>query len=161
MKKRNRCDLLRGEHGASLIEMTLLLPMFAVLLFVAVDFGRACYAAIEIAGAARAGAVYGSRNPTDTTGMANIAVDDAPDVSNVSAGTPTYDCECADGTGVISASECSATPPTPPSCTGSLNWVYKVNVTVTGTYKPLFRWPWIPSTGIPLSSSASMRSPGS
>lgn len=157
MKNRNRCELLCDERGASLVELALLLPVFLVLLFAAIDFGRAFYLANEIAGAARAGAIYGSRNPTDTIGMQTVALDDASDVPNVSAGTPTYVCECADGSNLISGSACSTAPPT---CSGGLNWVYKVNVTVTGTYAPLLPWPGIPSL-MDFSSSASMRSAGS
>jgi Flp pilus assembly protein TadG len=157
MKKRNQNHLLRDERGASLVEMALLMPLFLLLLFGAVDLGRACYLVNEIAGAARAGAIYGSRNPTDTTGMATVAVDDASNVPNVSAGTPSYDCECANGSNVTSASTCATTPP---SCSGGLNWVYKDTVTVTGTYAPLMPWPGVPSS-MTFSSTASMRSAGS
>jgi Flp pilus assembly protein TadG len=153
MKQRSRYELFRSEHGASLVEMAILLPLFVLLLLVAVDAGRAFYLAIEVAGAARSAAIYGSRNPTDTTGMETAAQDDAPDVPNLSVGTPSYGCECADGTGY--SANCATTP----TCPGN-NEVYRVNVTVTGTYTPLFPWPGIPSS-ISLSSSASMRSPGS
>ena len=153
MKKRNRFNLMPGEYGASLVETAMLLPLFAVLLFSSVDLGRAFYLLIEIAGAAHAGAVYGSQNPTDTAGMKTAAQDDAQDVSNVSAGTPTYGCECSDGTSY------SASCTTTPTCSTTTE-VYRVNVTVTGTYTPLFPWPGIPSS-MPFTSSASMRSPGS
>ena len=142
-----------GECGASLVEMALLLPLFAVILFAAIDFGRACYLAIEIQGAARAGAVYGSRSPTDTTGIQAVAEDDAPDVPNLTVGTPAYGCECSDGTNY------SASCATTPSCSGKTE-VYRVDVKVTGTYTPLLPWPGIPST-MNFSSTASMRSAGS
>ncbi|MGH9607347.1 MAG: TadE/TadG family type IV pilus assembly protein [Terracidiphilus sp.] len=154
MKKRNQFDLVRGEHGASLVETALVLPFFFLLMLGAVDFARAIYLGIEIAGAAHAGAVYGSQNPTDLTGITAAAQDDAPDVPGLSVGTPTYGCECADGTHYTAS--CSTTP----SCANNLNVVYRVNVTVTGTFAPLFSWPGIPSS-TPLSSSASMRSAGS
>jgi Flp pilus assembly protein TadG len=155
MNTQKQYDLLRGEHGASLVEMALLLPMFMLLLFVAIDLGRAFYLVIEIAGAARAAAIYGSRNPTDTTGMSNAAKYDAPDVPNLSVGTPTYGCECSDGTNYSAGSTCGTTP----TCS-STTQVYRVNVTVTATYKPLIPWPGLPSS-MPFSSSASMRSTGS
>jgi Flp pilus assembly protein TadG len=154
MKKRNRFGLVRGEHGGSLVETALVLPFFLLLSLGAVDLGRAFYLAIEIAGAARAGAIYGSQNPNDTAGIRTVAQDDAPDVPNLSVGTPTYGCECADGTN-FSAS-CSTTP----SCASNLNVVYRVNITVTGTYAPLLGWPGVPSS-MSFSSSASMRSAGS
>jgi len=156
MKKRNRFDVLRGEHGASLVEMAILLPLFPLLLFGVIDFARAYYLQIEIAGAAHAGAIYGSQNPTDTTGMQTAAQDDAPNVPSLSVGTPTYGCECAtDTTGSTYSANCSTTP----TCSTS-NVVYRVNVKVTGTYTPIFPWPGIPSS-ISFSSSAAMRSAGS
>jgi Flp pilus assembly protein TadG len=153
MKKRIRFDLVRDEDGASLVELAFLLPLFLLLMFGALDFGRAFYLEQEIAGAAHAAAIYGSQNPTDTTGMQNTAQDDAPNVPNLTVGTPTYGCECSDGTSY--SASCSTTPT---SC--SANVVYRVNVTVTATYTPLFPWPKIPSS-MAFSSSASMRSGGS
>jgi Flp pilus assembly protein TadG len=151
MKKQHRFDLLRGEHGGSLVEMAILLPLFALILFVAVDAGRACYLVIEVAGAARAAAIYGSRSPTDTAGMTTVAKDDAPDVPNLTVGTPTTGCECSDGTSY--SANCATTPTT---CTSTNPQVNRVNVTVTGTYTPLFPWPGIPSS-MSFSSSAAMR----
>jgi len=157
MKQRNPFHLLRDEHGASLVELALLLPIFLVLVFGAVDFGRAFYLSTELSGAVHAAAVYGAQNPTDITGMQDTAQFDAPDVPGLSVGTPTYGCECADGT-LFSAS--CATSLKSSSCPNNLNVVDRVNVTVTATYKPLFPWPGIPSS-MSLSSSASMRSGGS
>jgi Flp pilus assembly protein TadG len=154
MKKRSERDLFQCEHGTSLVEMAVLLPLFAVLLFVAVDFGRACYIAIEVAGAARAGAMYGSQDVTDTTGIENAARDAAPDVAaNLSVNAPTCSVECLDGTNY--AAGCSTAPP----CATGVSYVYIVSLTVTGTYSPLVPWPGIPSS-LSFSSSASMRGKG-
>jgi Flp pilus assembly protein TadG len=150
MKKRSRFHLLRDEHGASLVELAFVLPLFPLLIFGAVDFGRAFYISVEIVGAAQAAAAYGSQNPADTVGIQNAAKDDAPNVPNLSAGTPTYGCECSDGTGYVPS--CS---PAAPTCSSN-NVVQRVNVTVTGTYSPWFPWPGLPSS-MTLSSSAAMR----
>ncbi len=149
MEKRNPFELLRAEHGASLVELAILLPLFLLLIFGAVDFGRLFYLETEIAGAAHSAVTYGSQNPTDTSGMQNAAQDDAPNVPNLSVGAPTYGCECSDGTSYV-----ASCLPAPPTC--ATNVVYRVNVTVTSTYAPLFPWPGIPSS-FPLSSSAAMR----
>lgn len=151
MKKRNRYPLLRGEHGGSLVEIALLVPLLVVLLFAAVDLGRALYLSQELAGAAHAAAMYGAQHPADTAGMTTAAQDGAPDVPNLSVGTPTYGCECADGTAY------SASCAVQPSCTDRVD---RVNVTVSGTYTPLLHWPGFLSS-MSLSSSASMRSAGS
>lgn len=150
MKKRNRFELLRSEGGASLVEMAILLPLFMLLMAVAVDLGRAYYLVLELQGAANAAAAYGVQNPTDTAGMSTIAQDNAPNVPGLTVGTHTYGCECSDGTSY------SASCVSVPTCTG-LTEVYRVNITVTATYKPLFPWPAIAST-MSFSSSASMRS---
>jgi Flp pilus assembly protein TadG len=156
MKKQIRFGLLRGEHGASLVEMAFVLPLFLILAFGAVDFGRALYLSMEIAGAADAAAAYGSLHPSDTTGMKTAAQDDAPNVTNLSVATPTYGCECpTDTTGSTYSANCA----TQPTCSGGNTFVLRVNVTVTGTYTPLFPWPGIPSS-IAFSSSASTRSAG-
>lgn len=143
---------MRAESGASLAELALVTPFLLLLLLGAIDLGRAYFTATEVAGAAHAGAIYGSTSPTDTTGMQAAATSDAPDISNLTVATPTYGCECSDGTG-FSAS-CSSTP----ACVN--NVVYRVSVTASATYKPWFPWPGVPST-ITLSRTAVMRGSGS
>jgi Flp pilus assembly protein TadG len=150
MKKRNRFDLWRSEGGASLVELAMVLPLFILLTAVAVDLGRAYYLVLEIQGAANAAVAYGVQNPTDTAGMKTIGQDNAPNVPSLAVGTPTYGCECSDGTSY--SASCAIAPSCP-----SNNEVYRVNVTVTGTYQPLFPWPAI-SSNMSFSSSASMRS---
>lgn len=153
MKRRNRLEHLLDERGSSLVELAIVLPVFILLLMGAIDFGRAYYLSMEIAGAAQAAAVYGSQNPTDTAGMQSAALKDAPDAANLSVSSATYGCECSDGSNYNAS--CSSTP----VCTGTTQ-VYRVNVTVTAQYTSLFHWPGIPSH-LSLSSSASMRSAGS
>lgn len=149
MKRGNRFSFFHDESGASLVEMAVILPLFLLLLFGSVDFGRAYYLAVEVAGAAHAAANYGALNPTDTTGIKNAATADAPDVASLVVGTPTYGCECSDGTAF--SSNCTAAP----TCT--YNVVYRVSVTVSATYSTIFPWPKIPSS-MTLSSTAVMRS---
>jgi Flp pilus assembly protein TadG len=155
MKERILFNLLREEKGASLVELALVFPLFVLLLLGCVDFGRAYYLAIEVAGAAHAAVMYGSRNPSDTAGMTSAAQDDAPNVPNLSVQTPTYGCECADGSSY--SANCASTPS---SCPNSIGVVYLVNVTVTGTYAPLLKLPAI-SNSMTFTSTASMRSAGS
>jgi Flp pilus assembly protein TadG len=143
---------LAEEQGASLVETAVLLPMLLLLLLGAVDFGRAFYLAIEIAGAAQAGAAYGIQKPTDTAGMQAAAASDAPDVPNLTIANSEYGCECSDGTSY--SASCSTTP------TCSANMVYRVSVTVSSTYKPWFPWPGIPSS-MQLKDSAALRTGGS
>jgi Flp pilus assembly protein TadG len=148
MNSQLQLHIVQSEQGSSLVEVALALPMLLLLLLGVVDFGRAFYLGNEVAGAARAGAVYGSQFPMDTAGMTSAVNADAPDVSGISA-SPSYGCECSDGTSA------SASCSTVPSCT--TNVVYYVKVTASATYNTLFPWPGIPSS-FPLSSTAEMRS---
>lgn len=153
MGRRSLLHLLRSrEEGSSLVELALVAPFLLLLLLGVVDFGRAYYLATEVAGAAHAAAEYAVQSPTDTAGIMAAATDDAPDVPNLTVGTPTYGCECSDGTSY--SANCSTTP----TCTN--NYVNRVKVTVSATYSPWFPWPGIPSS-VNLSNSATMRSGGS
>jgi Flp pilus assembly protein TadG len=145
-----------SEQGASLVETAVMVPFLMLILLAVVDFGRIYYLANEVEGAAQAGAVYGAQDITDTTGMTNVAKDNAPDVSGLSV-TSSYGCECSDGT--HSSASCT-TPPT----TCSVNMVYYATVATSVSYTPLFPWVWrwngagaIPSP-ITISRSATMRS---
>jgi Flp pilus assembly protein TadG len=138
----------RSESGASLIELALVMPVLLLFLFGVVDFGRAYFLQLEVAGAADAGAVYGSQFPTDASGITSAAQMDAPDVPGFTT-TSSWGCECSDGTSVTPS--CGSAP----SC--SINLVYYVTVKASATYHPLFPWPGIPSP-MSLYASTTMRS---
>jgi len=140
--------LLRGsEQAASLVELGLMLPFLALLLLGIIDFGRAYYVAVEGSNAACTGALYGTQNSTDITGMQNAATGDAPDVSGMTAAA-TIGCECSDGTSSVAG--CS----TPPTC--GVNVVNYVQVTTSYTYRPMFPWPGVPAS-IPIQGLAKLR----
>lgn len=147
-------NFTRSEKGSSLVEVAIFLPLLLTLLLAVVDLGRAYYQADEVAGAAHAGAMYGTQHATDTTNMQNVAKDNAPDVSGMTA-TATYGCECADG------SSASASCATTPSCSGSAApEVYYVKVTTSATYSPLIPWPKFASS-FTISNTVQMRTSGS
>jgi PKD repeat protein len=62
-----------APRGQSLVELALVLPIFAFLVVIAVDFGRLYYSYIQITNAAREAAAYGAVTPTDTAGMEAVA----------------------------------------------------------------------------------------
>jgi Flp pilus assembly protein TadG len=138
-----------SERGTSLVETAMLVSFLMAQLAGAIDFGRLYYLANEVAGAAEAGAAYGSQNITDTTGMTNVAKLDAPNVSGLSV-SPAWGCECSDGT--QRSASCSTTPS---GC--SANVVYYATVTTSATYSPLFPWKGTNSS-ITVSRSTTMRS---
>ena len=128
---------LIGSEGASFVELALVLPVFMLMIIPVIDLGRGFYAAIEVASAAHAGAMYGLENPSDTAGMIQAAKSGASNLSNVTA-TATYGCECSDGTSPVAS--CTSTP----SCTH--NYVTYVDVTVTSPYSTAFGYPGLPSS---------------
>jgi Flp pilus assembly protein TadG len=141
-------QLFRNQEGQSVIELALVLVPFMLLLVGAADFGRGYYLAIEVESAAEAGAIYGTLNQTDTSGMKAAALLDANDVPSLSA-TATYGCECSDGTSATVS--CSTTP----SCT--VNVVNYVEVDTSATYTPIMKYPGIPSS-FALTGKGRMRS---
>lgn len=135
------------QEGASLIETALLVPVFLLILIGSIDLGRTCYAAIEVASAAQAGALYGAQNATDTTGMVAAAKLDAGDLTSM-VPTATYGCECSDG------SSASVSCTSAPNCL--FNVVNYVNVNTVLNYTTMLSYPGVPHT-LTLSATSRMR----
>lgn len=125
-----RKRLLCQSEGGSFVELAIVLPLFMILLVLAVDLGRAFYASIEVASAAHAGAIYGLANPYDTSGMIAAAKSGASNLVNVNA-TATYGCECSDGTSA--SSQCATIP-----ATCGYNYVTYVDVVASANYSTVF-----------------------
>jgi Flp pilus assembly protein TadG len=145
----------RSQRGDSLVEVAIVAPVLVILVLGIVEFGRAWYLQNEMAGAAQAGAIYGSQNPTDTSGMQTVAQNNAPDVAAASdvtglAAAASWGCECSDGT--AASANCTTTPT---SCSGTV--IDYVTVKVSATYKPAFRFPGS-STSFTLAQTVTMRS---
>jgi len=66
----NRAAARRGLYasGQAVVEFALILPVFLLLLVIAVDFGRLFFSYIQINNAAREGAAYGLRSPNECGG---------------------------------------------------------------------------------------------
>jgi Flp pilus assembly protein TadG len=125
-----------AQAGQAILELALLAPVFLGLLVGIIEVGRFAHFAILVGNAAHAGAQYGGQSlisALDITGMQNAALNDAQNVTGVTATATSY-CQCADG----SASTCAAT-----ACPASHRLVY-VQVTVAGTYQSLFKYPGLP-----------------
>ena len=133
------------ERGVFAVEHALILPFLLLLLSGAIDLGYALTQSSSLTGAARAGAQYAMRFPSDAAGIKDVvtkAVSYDPDSLTVSSKLA---CECEDGTAVA----CTDT------CGGAAPYAY-VTVNVSKTYSsPL---PTAMMLGITtLSSSAVMR----
>ena len=150
--------LCKANQGAALVELALMTPILLLLVFGAIDFGRAFYVYLEVVNAAHAGAEYGSLNPTVTANIVTAATQ--KQIDNVVAwSTPVvaYGCECTDGSSyTANASNCSLAP----TCTASANRsnfaVHRVKVTTSAVYTTIVPWAGFPST-FTLSATATAR----
>lgn len=89
----------RRLKGQGIVELALLTPVLLLILLVAVDFGRAYSASIEVTSAAREGAAFGSRsseNANNETAIEDAVLADTPSIYGVAipridiiTGTPT------------------------------------------------------------------------
>lgn len=164
MKTTARNFKQRSQSGQSLVEVALLTPLLIALLLGAIEFGRYAYLAILVGNAARAGAAYATEhlaNAGNTPGITLAADNDYknngqdPTKLTVSSGAA---CGCDNGTYPIATATCYPGSGTvPPSCSAGSHWVVGVTVTASGTYKPLFNYPWIPSS-LTVTRQATMRS---
>lgn len=60
--------------GQSVVEMAIAMPVLLLLLLGTVDMGRVFFDYIEMRNAVVEGATYGSRHPSDTSGITNAVV---------------------------------------------------------------------------------------
>jgi Flp pilus assembly protein TadG len=144
-----------ANHGSALVELALITPALTLLLVGAVDFGRAGYVGIEVQNAAHAGAEYGSLNPSDTAGMTTAAQQGAHNLSNLTVSTPTWGCECSDGSSY--SANCSPTPVCTADSTRGSNVVHRVQVKTKAVYSPMVSWPGISSSSITFTGEATLR----
>jgi len=146
--------LCKSDRGASLIELALVCPLLFLLLFGAIDFGRAYYVYLELTSAAHAGAEYGSLYPSDSTGIVAAASQSAPNVPNLNVLTPVWGCECSDGTSY--SASCTTAPTCSANSTRGSNLVYRVQVTTSAVYTTVIPWKAIPAS-FTLSTTATIR----
>jgi Flp pilus assembly protein TadG len=142
---RRRFATSGAEHGQSLVELALVLPVLLMLLVGTIEIGRFAYYAILVSNAARAGAQYGAQSLTtsaDTAGIRTAARNDGLATLTV---TPTQLCGCtATALGGCPAGGFCANP-----------LVY-VEVTTSGTFASLFSYPGLPRN-LTLTSTVKMR----
>lgn len=68
---------LSQQHGQSMIEFALILPLMVLVVAGIFDLGRAFYSSITITNAAREAARYGTLNPKLTQGICDAAMIEA------------------------------------------------------------------------------------
>jgi len=86
-----RIRWLRDEHGQSLIEMAVIGSLLALILLVAVSYGRVMSVAIAASTAARVGADYAAFNPDATLqDVANVVQEKLGDLGDDTVVTITF-----------------------------------------------------------------------
>lgn len=70
----------KQQRGQSLVELAISLMVILMLLMGAIDFGIALFAYVSMRDAAQEGAVYGSIQPDDETGIKNRTIAAASDI---------------------------------------------------------------------------------
>jgi PKD repeat protein len=142
----SNCDWVRrrGERGQALVEMAIILPVFLLLLLIAVDFGRLFYTYIEVSNASREGAAYGATAPDDTTGIRGRALQETNVQSQSGEGGLVVATGCADVSSIPIACSLAARGGGPNT---------KITVTVTETFTFL-----TPGIGVFFPSGVSLNS---
>jgi Flp pilus assembly protein TadG len=111
----------RTARGLSYVELALALPALALILVVAVDFGRLFYTYLEVINAARAGAQYGANSvitAADASGMTAAAKQDGVNVPNLTVNVS--QCTCGTPTATIVACSSDFCKNDPQGTTSSL-----------------------------------------
>jgi Flp pilus assembly protein TadG len=107
--------VLRGfggdRRGATAVEFAVTLPLFLIVVSGVIDLGFALNQSSSLSNAARIGAQYAMRFPTDADGIKD-AVQKAVtyDAASLTISTE-LTCKCADGTPAACTDTCSGTPP--------------------------------------------------
>lgn len=88
------------QRGVSAIEAGIALPVLILALCGTLEFGLNVYNRQQLQAAVQAGVQYALYNPTDTTGVKNAISGALPTNANAVISTPTFVCECNNGTSI-------------------------------------------------------------
>ena len=135
--------------GQSYVELAFALPVLAMILVIAADFGRLFYTYVEVINAARAAAQYGSNSvvtAADSAGMAAAAKQDGANVANLTVTAS----QCTCGTATASVPACASN-----YCTDDPQGNYVI-VNAQTTFSTIIKYPGVPFP-VKLASQAVMQ----
>jgi Flp pilus assembly protein TadG len=138
-----------AARGQSYVELAFALPVLAIVLVVAADFGRLFYTYVEVINAARAAAQYGSNSvvtAADSTGMVAAAKQDGVNIANLTVSAS----QCTCGTATASVSACASN-----YCTDDPQGNYVI-VNAQAPFNTITKYPGVPSS-VTLKSQAVMQ----
>jgi len=152
---------LRSQSGQAMLELALVTPLLLLLSIGVIEMGRYAYIGILVGNAARAGADYGAQSlaqAADTTGIQTAADNDfqsnGQPVSNLTVNSSTA-CGCDSG-GTTTAQTCTVASANTCTSVSKQVWVVTLSVTASGTFRPMFTYPGVPSS-VALSRTSTMR----
>ena len=100
----------KRSRGQALVEFALILPVFMLVMLIAIDFGRLFFTYIQVNNAAREGAAYGAGNPTSTTGITSRAQQETNAQGQRGENPITVTAVCADPSGIALPGGCADAP---------------------------------------------------
>lgn len=92
--------LLHDRRGVSAIEAAIALPVLCLALCGTLEFGINVYNRQQLQAAVQAGVQFALFNPNDTTGVRNAISAALPVSAAATVDTPSYVCECTNGTAI-------------------------------------------------------------
>lgn len=136
-------EIVHRDDAQSLVELTLVVPLFILLLIGSAELARVAWAWVLTANAARAGAAYGSQSvitAKDQPGIQAVAASDGVNLTNLTT-TRTLSCACSNGNAITS---CTATALS--DCPAPATIFNYVQVNTSSTVTPLVHYPGLPRT---------------
>ena len=122
-----------SDQAQALVETSLSVMLFALLIFGATEFARLAYVAIEVSNAAKAGVQYAASSSStsgDGTGVQTAATNEAKNIT-VTATLQPLSIVCSDGTAYSKTNGCAA----------GTSAVSTVTVTTSTSFNPLIHIP--------------------
>lgn len=154
--------LTHSSDGSAILELGLLLPIFAGMIVPVVDLGMGAYNQMQLQNAVQAAAgtaLTSGFNPGTITAVVNA---NGASLASLTIAPPTQQCGCAktDGTIVFSSTQSppSCNPPCPTGGVGIMGTY--VTVSATAKYTPIFNYPMLPTDSngaLTLSSQSVLR----
>lgn len=96
-----------GDKGVAALEFALLFPLLMAIILSMYDIGRAVHLNIRLAEAARLGAEYGVRAPSDDAGITSTVTNALPGWTGVVVDPVERSCVCPGSGPALCSSSCS------------------------------------------------------
>jgi Flp pilus assembly protein TadG len=144
----------RSNRGSALVEFAFLIPVIFALVFGIIDFGRAMYSYHFVSNAAREASRWASVRGSTCTGFPSACPASSSDVANyvVSIAPAGIDSSSSRLTVNPGWPAASTNPPVCASYSNHPGCVVQVQI----TYQFNFILPFLPSSGIPMTSTSQM-----